>query len=167
MDNIDIVAAKNHGVAVHITPGLSSEAVAELSLALAFVLTRCVSEFDLRIRTGERVTRSKFVGISLYKKAVDIVGIGNIGRSAAVKRIVTSEGCIVTFDPVTPRAAWQNIPHKPVTSLDELLGTSDEVTLHVPLTPETRCMLGQRELALMRKQAILANTSRGVDGKEV
>ncbi|PNY28456.1 d-3-phosphoglycerate dehydrogenase protein [Tolypocladium capitatum] len=161
VDNIDLAAAKAAGIAVHNTPALNSEAVAELTLALALSLSRRVTEIDRRIRGGEKVIRTQTLGRSLFRKTVGIVGMGNIGRVAARKWIGACEANVIGYDPVIPEDAWSDIPHRRVSCLDELLRESDVVTLHVPLQPTTRGMIGARELGLMRSNAILINASRG------
>lgn len=161
VDNIDLEAAKAAGVRVHNTPALNSEAVAELTLALAFSLSRRVTEIDRRIRNGEQVNRSQTLGLSLFEKTVGIVGMGNIGREAAKKWMGACASKIIGYDPVAPADTWPDIPHERVESLDELLGKSDVVTLHVPLLPSTRGIIGARELGLMKTTAILINAARG------
>lgn len=161
VDNIDLNAAKAAGVAVHNTPALNSESVAELSLALTLSLSRRVSEIDRRIRAGEKVVRTQNLGLSLFEKTVGIVGMGNIGLQAARKWSAACSAKLIGYDPVAPADVWGDIPHKRAASLDELLQESDVVTLHVPLLPTTRGMIGERELDLMKKNSILVNTARG------
>ena len=161
VDNIDLEAAKAAGVQVHNTPALNAESVAEMSLALAFSLSRRVTEIDRRIRNGESIIRSQTLGLSLFKKTVGIVGMGNIGRQAAKKWIGACDSTIIGYDPVVPADIWQDIPHKRVQTLDELLQHSDVVTLHIPLLPSTKGIMGARELGLMKKNAILINAARG------
>ena len=161
VDNIDLAAAQAAGVAVHNTPALNSESVAELSLSLTLSLTRRVTELDRRIRKGEKVVRSKTLGLSLFRKTVGIVGMGNIGRAAALKWRGACDASIIGYDPVAGDDLWSDIPHTRVRTLDELLRASDVVTLHVPLLPTTRGLIGARELALMKDNAVLVNTARG------
>lgn len=161
VDNIDLTGAKECGIAVHNTPALNAESVAELTLALAFSLSRRVTEIDRRIRKGEKIVRSQTLGLSLFKKTVGVVGMGNIGRAAARKWIGACEATIVGFDPMAPEDAWSDIPHKRVTQLDDLLKQSDVITLHVPLTNGTRGMIGAKEIAIMKDRAILINAARG------
>ncbi|OAA66457.1 NAD(P)-binding domain protein [Niveomyces insectorum RCEF 264] len=161
VDNIDLPAAKAAGIAVHNTPALNSEAVAECTLALALTLARRISEYDRRVRRGETVVRSKMLGLSLFQKTVGIVGMGNIGRLVARKWIGACDARVVAYDPVVPADAWADIPHTRVDSLDALLAAADVVTLHVPLLASTRGMIGARELAAMKDRAILVNAARG------
>ncbi|KAG9252549.1 putative D-3-phosphoglycerate dehydrogenase [Emericellopsis atlantica] len=161
VDNIDLDAANKYGVAVHNTPALNSESVAELSVALAFSLSRRVTEIDRRIRKGETIMRSQTLGISLFEKTVGIVGMGNIGIQAARKWRGVCSANIIAYDPVVPKEAWADIPHKRVDTLQELLHEADVVTLHVPLLPTTKGLIGEKELSLMKENAILVNTARG------
>jgi D-3-phosphoglycerate dehydrogenase / 2-oxoglutarate reductase len=85
IDNVDLDAAKEYGIAVCNTPALNSEAVAELTMALILDIARRVSELDRRARAGEKIVRSKFLGKSMYGRTIGIVGMGNIGKVVASK----------------------------------------------------------------------------------
>lgn len=161
VDNIDLTSASAHGVAVYNTPGLNSEAVAELALTLPLALARRVCEFDRRIRKGEVVKRTEMLGMGLYRKTVGIVGMGNIGYEVAKKWRGACESLIVAYDPVAKADAWSDIPHQRVRTLEELLKVADVVTLHVPLLDSTRGMIGQREFEMMKENVILVNCARG------
>lgn len=161
VDNIDLQAAKVCGVAVHNTPGLNSESVAELCLALTLSLSRRVTEIDRRTRRGETVIRSESLGLSLFQKTVGIVGMGNIGTISARKWIGACQSSIISYDPFASNDAWQDIQHRRVHTLEELLQESDVISLHIPLSSTTRNLVGKNELALMKKSAILVNTARG------
>ncbi|SMR56081.1 unnamed protein product [Zymoseptoria tritici ST99CH_3D1] len=161
VDNIDLKAAKNHGVAVCNTAAINSEAVAELTMTLALCVSRRVVEMDRMLLRGRKLVRSSLLGQSLHRKVVGIVGMGNIGRAVAKKWIGAMEGSIVAYDPFVPNGAWEDIPHRRVVDLDELLRASDVVTLHVLLTDVSRGLIGKRELGLMRRHAILVNCARG------
>ncbi|KAH8697895.1 D-isomer specific 2-hydroxyacid dehydrogenase [Talaromyces proteolyticus] len=165
VDNIDLDAAKKYGIQVFNTPALNSEAVAELSIALALAVARRVTEIDRRIRAGEKIVRSKMLGRSLFRKAIGIVGMGNIGRVVAKKWIGAMEGNVIAYDPYAPEDAWKNnsdtIAHTRVYQVEELLSASDVVSLHVPLTSSTRGLIGSEQLKIMKKEAILLNCARG------
>jgi len=161
VDNIDLQAAKRHGVQVYNTPGVNSEAVAELSLTLALALARLVSVMDRAIRRGEKLNRSQWFSKSLYQKTVGLVGMGNIGYELAKKWRSAMDAHLIAFDPYFPSNGWPDIPHTRVQTLQELLKSSDVVTIQVPLNKETRGLLGAKELALMKDQSILINTARG------
>ncbi|MCL5807155.1 MAG: hydroxyacid dehydrogenase [Deltaproteobacteria bacterium] len=158
---IDLAAAKAHGVIVCNTPGVNSEAVAEMGLALALAVTRRVAELDRRIRAGETVKRINFLGIELWEKTVGVIGMGNIGTRIARKYHGAFNMKVLAYDPYISDGRWSDIPHERVSSLDELLPRVDLLTIHVPLTAETRHLIGRRELALMKETAVLVNVSRG------
>ncbi|OCF31428.1 phosphoglycerate dehydrogenase [Kwoniella heveanensis BCC8398] len=161
VDNIDLDAAKEHGVQIFNTPAVNSETVAEMALALGLALARRITEFDRVIRAGEKVQRSKMLGIGLRGKTVGIVGMGNIARFAANKWIGAVEANIVAYDPYAPADAWSDIPHHRAQSVLDLIEKSHVITLHVPLTDSTRHIIGEKELAAMKPDAILLNTARG------
>jgi D-3-phosphoglycerate dehydrogenase len=158
---IDLAAAKARGIIVCNTPGVNSEAVAEMGLALALAATRRVAELDRRIRSGEVVKRINYLGIELWEKTVGVIGMGNIGTRIARKYHAAFGAKILAYDPYVPKDHWPDIPHERLSSLDELLRRSDVVTIHTPLTAETRHMIGRRELDLMKETAVLVNVSRG------
>jgi D-3-phosphoglycerate dehydrogenase len=155
-DSIDIAAAKKHGIVVCRTPGVNSDAVAELALALGLAAGRRVAEFDRRIRAGQAVPRPDFLAVETEGKTVGVVGVGNIGSRVARKWARAFGARVLGYDPYVAK-----LECKKVETLEELLRESDLVTLHVPLTDETRRMIGAREIALMKKTAVLVNTCRG------
>lgn len=161
LDNIDLVAAKARGIIVCNTPGVNSEAAAEMALALGLAVARRLAEFDRLIRSGVAIERPRYLGIEMLQKTVGVIGMGNIGTRAARKWHAAFDAKLLAYDPYVPSETWCDIPHERVPSLDILLPRVDLLTLHVPLTPETRHMIGRRELALMKETAILVNVSRG------
>ncbi|MBU2260385.1 MAG: hydroxyacid dehydrogenase [Proteobacteria bacterium] len=161
VNTIDLAAAKAHGVIVCNTPAVNSESVAEMALALALAVARRVAELDRRIRSGEVVQRANVLGMETWEKTVGVIGMGNIGSRIARKYHFAFNTKLIAYDPYAPAGSWPDIPHRRVASLDELLPLVDLLTIHVPLTPETRHLIGRRELALMKKTAILVNVSRG------
>ena len=161
VDNIDLDAAREYGIQVCNTPALNSESVAELTVTLALCIARRVAELDRRIRGGEAIVRSTALGISLFRKTIGIIGMGNIGRVVAQKWVAAMDGRVIAYDPFAPEEAWPDIKHRRIQSLEELLIESDVVTLHVPLTSGTRSMIGKRQFELMKKNAILVNAARG------
>ncbi|MCK6452685.1 MAG: hydroxyacid dehydrogenase [Alphaproteobacteria bacterium] len=158
---IDLEAARAHGVAVCNTPGVNAEAVAQLTLGLAIDVSRRVSELDRMIRSGAAVDRSRFLGIELWQATVGIVGMGNVGTRIARKFRGAFDTTIVAYDPYVPADHWPDTPHERARTLDELVRRADVLTLHVPLTKETRGMIGRRELGLMKERAIVLNAARG------
>ncbi|KAL4751812.1 hypothetical protein BDW72DRAFT_202866 [Aspergillus terricola var. indicus] len=161
--NIDLAAAKDAGVAVHNTPGVNSESVTDFTLALALSLSRRIVEADHLLRKGEKVVRSQTLGLSLFRKTVGVVGMGNIGKLSARKWIGACQAKIIGYDPLAPVDVWDQdqIPHIRASTLDELLKESDVVLLHLPLLESTCGLIGLRELKLIKETAILVNAARG------
>jgi D-3-phosphoglycerate dehydrogenase len=161
VDTIALDAAKEHGIPVLRTPGVNSEAVAEMGFALALSVTRRVTRFDRMLRAGEEIVRPKQLGIEMYGKTVGIVGMGNIGTRTVHKWRGAFDANIIAFDSHVPADRWSDIPHRRAKSLEEMLPEVDLLTLHLPLTEESRHLIGRRELALMKKGSVIINVSRG------
>lgn len=155
-DSIDIQAAAKHGIPVLRTPGVNSEAVAEMAMALALSATRRVTELDGMLRAGAKIERPNILGVEMWRKTVGVIGLGNIGSRVARKWQGAFDARILFYDPYVKQA-----PYEKILKLEELLKASDLVSIHVPLTDETRNMIGAPQLALMKKTAVLVNTSRG------
>jgi D-3-phosphoglycerate dehydrogenase / 2-oxoglutarate reductase len=161
VENIDLDAAKAHGVTVVNTPGVNSEAVAELAMALALGVARRLAELDRLTRAGAIYDRNAYEGVGFWQKSVGVVGMGNIGTRVARKWYGAFDANIVAYDPYVPADRWSELPHERVSSLEELLRRSDLVSVHVPRNEETIDLIDTEELAIMRSSAILVNTSRG------
>jgi D-3-phosphoglycerate dehydrogenase len=155
-DTVDVVAAKKHGIVVCRTPGVNSDAVAELALALGLTVARRITELDRRIRAGEKIARPDVLAVETLGKTVGVIGVGNIGSRVARKWAAAFDARVIGFDPYISSAPCELKP-----SLNEVLNTADLVTLHVPLNDETRHLISTREIAQMKKNAILVNTCRG------
>ena len=161
-DNIDVAAAAARGIVVANTPDLVTGATAELTWALILSVTRRLGEGDRTIRGGgwRGWTFEFLLGSELRGKQLGVVGAGRIGR--AVAAIAPAFGMRAVFAARPGRAAAPaEGDDVPVLSLDELLLTSDVVSLHVPLTAETRHLVDRRTLVRMKRSAVLVNTSRG------
>lgn len=160
-ETIAIDAARQQGIAVCRTPGVNSEAVGEMAFALALTVARRVARFDRLLRAGSAVVRPEHLGIELQGKTVGIVGMGNIGTNVARKWRGAFNAKIVAYAPRSPASHWPDIAHSRAASLHDLLPQVDVLSLHCPLNDENRGMIGERELGLMKKDAILINVSRG------
>jgi D-lactate dehydrogenase len=155
-DNVDLQAARAHGIAVARVPAYSPHAVAEHAFALLLSLNRKVHLAYDRIRHGN-FSLDGLMGFDLSGKTIGIVGVGNIGSVAA--RIARGFGCkVIGTDPVLRDDCRGVVEY---VELGELLARSDIVSLHCPLNEATRHLIGARELARMKPQALLINTSRG------
>ena len=157
-DNIDVAAATERGVLVLNTPGPNSIAAAEHTLAVTLALLRHVARADASLRAG-KWERKAFVGSELYRKTLGVVGLGRIGREVTSRaRAFGME--VLIYDPYVSAAAAEALGATAM-PLDALLERADIVTLHLPLLPETRGIIGARELALMKGGAFLINCARG------
>lgn len=158
LDNIDVAAAKERGIAVLNVPGANSVAVAELVFALLLALFRQIPEADASLRRGAW-EKARFKGRELRGKTLGIVGLGRIGRAVA-QRARAFEMTVVGHDPLVADADARAAGVEPL-PLDDLLVRADIVTLHVPATPQTRGMIGAAQLARMPRGAVLVNAARG------
>ncbi|KIW19824.1 hypothetical protein PV08_00399 [Exophiala spinifera] len=160
-DRIDAAACAARGIKIFNTPGVNSGAVAELVLSLTMSLARQIRPISVRIARGEVVRKEECDGLILHKCTLGLVGMGNIGRKVAEIFRGAFQSEIVAFDPYMGAGAWPDLPHKRVTKLEDLLKVSDVVSLHVPLTSETRGLLSYEQLAMMKRSALLINAARG------
>jgi len=157
-DNIDVNAATERGIVVCNVPDFMTSEVADHAVALILALARKLHQVLPSTRRGEW-TWSKFRPIeSLDSRTAGIIGFGNIGRQVAA-RLRAFGMNILAFDPYIPAEKIRRLGAAPVT-LEQLLSNSDIISIHVPLTSETRHLIGERELAMMKKSTILVNTSR-------
>lgn len=161
VDTIDLEAARQHAIPVCRTPGVNSEAVAELAFSLALSVTRRICRFDRMLRAGQEIVRPQHLGLEMAGKTVGLVGMGNISTRVARKWIGAFGAKIVCHDPYAPENAWQDIAHQRVDSLDAVLTQADVVSLHLPLTAESHHMIGRKQLESMKPDAVIVNTSRG------
>lgn len=161
LDTIDLEAAKAHGIIVSRTPGVNSEAVSEMAMALSLTVSRRTSRFERLLRAGEPVVRPDHLGLEMLGKTVGVIGMGNIGTRLAKKWHHAFDCPILAYDPFAPATAWSDLKHERVSSLHALLPRVDLLSLHLPLTPESYHLIGKEELQLMKRDAILINVSRG------
>jgi D-3-phosphoglycerate dehydrogenase len=157
-NDIDVAAAKARGIPVLAAVGANAHSVAEHALMLMLALIKDIRNQDAFVRNGGWEKYS-YKGQELRGRTLGLVGIGMIGRSLAA--MVAPIGMVtIAFDPFAPDDAFG--PHaKRIETLDALLEASDVVSLHCPLTPQTRNLIGARELGLMKPDALLVNTARG------
>ena len=150
-NNIDVAAAASRGIIVTNTPDVLTDATADFTMALLLAVTRRLGEGERMVRRGgwKGWAFDQLLGMQLQGKQLGIVGFGRIGRAVASRAEAFGMTIVHTSRP------GQGMP------LDRLLATSDVVSLHVPLSPETRHLIGQAELARMKRSAYLINTTRG------
>ena len=159
-DNVDLEAAARRGVVATNTPGVLDDATADLTLALLLAAVRRLGEGERLIRAGRqwRWGMDFMLGSDLRGKRLGIVGLGKIGARVAERARAFGMGIAYANRREAPAAAALEAVRLP---LAELLASSDVVSLHCPLTPETRHLIGAAELALMKPSAVLVNTARG------
>ena len=154
-NNIDVLAARERAIVVTNTPDVLTDATADMAWALIMDITRRVSEGDRLVRRGgwKGWTLDFMLGSDLRGKQLGIIGYGRIGRAVAARAAVFGMR-VVYFD--------LHLGADPIAMpLDRLLNSSDIVSIHCPLTPETRHLINQASLARMKRSAYLINTSRG------
>lgn len=160
-DNIDVEAATRRGVLVTNTPDVLTNATADIAFTLILASARRVVEANEFLRSGDWVTwhPDLLLGQDVSEAVLGIVGMGKIGRAVA-KRAAGFSMKILFFNR-SPRPDMEKELGARQVPLDELLRESDFVSLHCPLSAETNGLIGERELRMMKKSAILINTSRG------
>jgi D-3-phosphoglycerate dehydrogenase len=158
VDNIDLAAAKAHGVAVVNAPLGTTVAVAELAMAMMLSLMRELPRVDASMKAGKWL-KKEFEGTELFHKTLGVIGFGRIGAAVA-KRAAAFDMTVLGFDPLIPGDEIAKRGGNPVT-LDELLAQSDILTLHVPLTDGTRALLNEAAFTKMKKGVYIVDAARG------
>ncbi len=158
VDNIDLAAAKTHGVTVVNSPMATTTAVAELTMALMLSAVRQIALADSSIKAGKWL-KKELEGFELSGKTLGVIGFGRIGASVA-KRAAAFDMTILGYDPMVPADEITSRGGNPVT-LDELLQQSDLITMHLPLTDETRGMINSDAFSKMKKGIYLICAARG------
>lgn len=160
-DNIDIAAATRLGILISNTPGVLTEATADMAWALLFATARRIVEADRYTREGRFTGWGPllFLGHDITGRTLGIIGAGRIGQSVARKAV--GFDMKVLYTDIEPNSDFEKLTGASYADLETLLRESDFISIHVPLTPETKHLIGDRELSLMKETAILINTSRG------
>jgi len=164
-DNVDVEACTRRGIYVTHTPGVLSHAVAELTIGLMLCLSRRLIHADRYVRTEwanpKGAKRAGLpMGIDLYGKTLGIIGLGRIGYEVASR--ARAFGMKIIYYDIERKADAEKALNAQYVDLKTLLEISDFVSIHVPLTPQTKYLIGERELRLMKPTAYLINTSRGL-----
>jgi D-3-phosphoglycerate dehydrogenase len=159
LDNIDLESADRRGVKVVSTPEAPAEAVAELTIGLILSLARGISGADCAMKEG-RWIKNELIGWEIKGKTLGTIGLGNVGKRVAMLARALSAKILITKR-TRPNSDLLDKLEAEFISLQELLKRSDIITIHVPYTPETHHMIGEKELQLMKREAYLINTSRG------
>ncbi len=158
LDNVDKVAATKRGIVVMNTPGGNTVTTAEHAISLLFSMARKIPQATASMKQG-KWEKKKFNGVELYNKALGIIGLGNIG--AHVARMARGIGMnIMAYDPFLNEEKAKALGVKAV-SLEELIKNADVITIHTPLTEETRGMINAGTIAKMKNGVMLINCARG------
>ncbi|MBP7055927.1 MAG: phosphoglycerate dehydrogenase [Candidatus Omnitrophica bacterium] len=158
LDNVDVPAASKKGVIVVNTPGGNTMSTAEHTFSMMMALSRNIPAADLSMRKGEW-ERKKFMGVELYGKTLGIVGLGRIGTEVA-KRALSFGMRVLAYDPYLSVEKAKDIGVESV-DLKTLYKESDYITVHTPLTDETKHLISEKEFEMMKKNVRIINCARG------
>ena len=159
-DNVDIKAATDNGIPVVYTPGANARAVAEHAVSFIFSVAKNGAFMDSETRKGNYSSRLSRLSIELFNKKILVIGFGAIGRITA--ELSAGIGMkVYIYDPVVDASAVKDAGYNYVKDLDSFLPELDVLTLHCPLNDKTRGMIGEKELSLMKSEAIVVNCARG------
>jgi D-3-phosphoglycerate dehydrogenase len=158
LDNVDIAAASKRGIVVMNTPEGNVVATAEHAIAMLMALSRSIPQAAASMR-ARRWEKKRFRGRELFEKTLGVIGFGRIGRTVA-ERAGALKLKVIAYDPHIPAESILRLGAEPVT-LEELLGRSDFITVHTPITPETRNLIDARCFAKMKRGALVVNCARG------
>ena len=158
LDNVDLEAATQKGIIVMNTPAGNTISTAEHTMSMILALSRNIPQANASTKKGEW-KRSKFMGVELYGKALGVVGFGRIGKEVA-KRALSFGMKILAYDPFLSREVAESLGIE-VVELKDLIARSDYITVHTPMTEETRHMISVDEFAIMKKGVRIINCARG------
>lgn len=155
-DKVDVDAAAAKGILVTVTPGANGDSVADLAIALMLDAARNVTIMDTAMKKRNQMRPQ---GIEMWQKTLGVIGTGRIGQGVA-KRTRGFDMKVLGYD-IYESGAFKIECNGQYVELEKLLKESDFITIHSPLTPETENMIGEKELKMMKKDAVLVNTARG------
>lgn len=156
VDNVDIQAASEAGILVTNMPGINDRAVADMTMGLILALSRGICQANMQIKNHDW---SKLLGNDVWGKVLGIVGTGNIGKEV-IKRAQGFDMQIAAYDVFPDKESSSRLGFEYM-ELDELITSSDIISIHAPFLPETKDLITAQEFARMKPDAILINTSRG------
>jgi glyoxylate reductase len=161
-DNVDINAATRNGIVVTNTPGILQDACADMTFALLLSFARQVTRSDRAIRAGKWTVfdQTPYLGLDAYNKTLGIFGFGGIGQKVA-RRAAGFDMRVIYYSRTRRPEAERELGAEWAGDLETLLRESDYLSLHCPLTDETRGLMGEAEFALMKPSAVLVNMARG------
>lgn len=158
LDNVDLDAATQKGIIVMNTPAGNTISTAEHTMSMLLSLSRSIPQANASVKIGEW-KRSKFMGIELYGKALGVIGFGRIGREVA-KRAFSFGMKVLAYDPFLSREVAEELGVE-VVELKEIFASADFLTVHTPLTDETKHLISTEEFAIMKKGVRVLNCARG------
>jgi D-3-phosphoglycerate dehydrogenase len=159
IDNVDVAAATRRGIVVANAPESTVVSAAEQTIGLILALARNIPQAHAALKAG-RWERSRWSGVEVSGKTLGVVGFGRIGQQVA-RRALGLGMTVVAYDPFVGAERFRDLGVEQAETMAELLGASDIVTLHSPLTDETRCLIDREAIAQMRDGARLVNAARG------
>ena len=159
VDNVDVEAATKKGVIVMNTPGGNTVSTAEHTFSLMMAISRNIAQADASVKSG-KWDRKSFEGVELYGKTLAILGMGRIGTEVA-SRAQAFGMRVLAYDPYLSAARAKSLHVELVERLDEIVPQADYITVHMPLTPETKHMLNAERLQKARKGVRIINCARG------
>ncbi|MBI4716073.1 MAG: phosphoglycerate dehydrogenase, partial [Nitrospirae bacterium] len=158
LDNIDVPAATKQGIVVMNTPGGNTITTAEHAISMLLSLIRNIPQAMVSVKGG-KWEKSRFMGLEFYNKTLGIVGLGRVGGYVA-KLALGLKMNVIAFDPYLSQENAAQMGIEPVT-LEEVFRRSDFITVHSPLTPETRSLIGRKAFEMMKPGVLLVNCARG------
>lgn len=159
VDNVDVAAATKKGVIVMNTPGGNTVSTAEHAFSLLMSIARNIPQADASVKAG-KWDRKSFEGVELYNKTLGILGMGRIGTEIA-RRAIAFGMRVLAYDPYLAPSKARTLQVELVENIDDLLPHADFITMHMPLTQETKHMLDARRLALLKPGCRIVNCARG------
>lgn len=159
IDNVDVEAATRHGVIVMNAPGGNTISTAEHAFSLMLATARFIPQADASMKAG-KWDRKKFEGVELHGKTLAILGMGRIGTEVA-RRAIAFGMKVLAYDPYISASKARSLQVEVVEKVDDILPQADFITVHMPLTEETRHMIGRKQLPLLKKGVRIVNCARG------
>lgn len=159
VDNVDVEAATKRGVVVMNTPAGNTISTAEHAFSLLMAISRNIAQADASVKAG-KWDRKSFEGVELYGKTLAILGMGRIGTEIA-RRAIAFGMRVFAYDPYLSASRARSLQVELVERLDEIVPLADYITMHMPLTDETKNMLNAERLAKTKKGVRIINCARG------
>jgi len=160
-DNIDVAAATQRGIPVTVTPYANNMSVAEFTVGLMLVLSKKIYPAGSAVKAGSYREMKDYTGIDLWGRTVGVIGVGRIGSEVSRICRLAFNMSVLAYDPYVNAPYLTHVGARAVRNLEELLRQSDYITVHCPLTSETKDIIAEKELKMMKRSAYIFNTARG------